>query len=781
MLLLAFNFKLPFLRSRILRYAYISLCLQSNPETSPFSLTVIIISYFSEKVHCFANFARFPAILQAFRPTERLLEYSSCLCRRTGAGKIRALIALFKPYQRGRTKSVLEPEGRHLVDIVVQPVGEEQVGRGNPLHIDLFAGIVGKVVLGRSHLHALAEVAQIFVFERIAVVLGVPGEEDAAIVPGFDDRAARLFGVCEHGQFIAGVDLLIGDKGMAGMGNIEGIVQPLEQGIVLHELFMRVDAEDLLREELLFQAVVIIEPGLSAPADIERAGDVFFGIVEDLLQLFPVIDLGEGQRFDRRARDDQAVEVRVPDLAEALVETIEMRLGDVLAVVTLHLDQRDIDLQRRVGKQTDELRFGLDLGRHEVENGDLNGTDILTHRALMRHDEDILLLQHIKSRDVLGNDDGHMATPVLPMIGFAGGQASGRPQSRRRPRKAVLYLGKGLLDVRPDILDVLNPERKADEIGGHSGSRQGLVGELTVSRAGGMDDRAPQIGHMGDQRHEIERGDKGLAGRAASLQSEGEHSSSAVFQILRSVLPIGEICQHGILDKLDFIAVFQPFCDFQRIFRGFFHTNGQCLGAQIDEKSVHRRHHSAHIAHHLHARLDDKGRLSAVPRIDQTVIALIGSIELGIAGIALVAEVSAVNQQTADRSRMSVQILGRRVQNNVCAQPQRTAVDGRGERVVHGKDDPVPFGNGGKIVEGEHGDGGICDRLPEDQTGIGTDSRLELLLRGVGRHKGRLDPELSQSHVEEVEGAAVDRLRADDMVAGCAQIGDQDHAGGLPG
>lgn len=58
MLLLAFKFNLPFLRSRILRYAYISLCLQSNPETSPLPPTVIIISYPLKKIYCFQLFSR---------------------------------------------------------------------------------------------------------------------------------------------------------------------------------------------------------------------------------------------------------------------------------------------------------------------------------------------------------------------------------------------------------------------------------------------------------------------------------------------------------------------------------------------------------------------------------------------------------------------------------------------------------------------------------------------------------------------------------------------------
>ena len=62
---------------------------------------------------------------------------------------------------------------------------------------------------------------------------------------------------------------------------------------------------------------------------------------------------------------------------EGLIELSEVFRFRVAGAIACRVDERDIDLQGGVGKKAHELRLGLLFGGHQIENGDLNGTDIL--------------------------------------------------------------------------------------------------------------------------------------------------------------------------------------------------------------------------------------------------------------------------------------------------------------------------------------------------------------------------------------------------------------------
>ena len=69
--------------------------------------------------------------------------------------------------------------------------------------------------------------------------------------------------------------------------------------------------------------------------------------------------------------------------------------------------QVDLNLQRSVRQFTHDLRFSDDFGGHEVEQQHAQRTNILMHRAMLRHDEDILPLQNRSRRQGIGNSNGH--------------------------------------------------------------------------------------------------------------------------------------------------------------------------------------------------------------------------------------------------------------------------------------------------------------------------------------------------------------------------------------
>ena len=84
------------------------------------------------------------------------------------------------------------------------------------------------------------------------------------------------------------------------------------------------DAEHLLVQQLLADAVVVIKPRLRTPADVEGGVDIRLAEVHDLAQLRPVVHLLEVDLLHRCAGDDHAVVAVILHLVEGLVERLEV-------------------------------------------------------------------------------------------------------------------------------------------------------------------------------------------------------------------------------------------------------------------------------------------------------------------------------------------------------------------------------------------------------------------------------------------------------------------------
>ena len=113
---------------------------------------------------------------------------------------------------------------------------------------------------------------------------------------------------------------------------------------------------------------------------------------------------------------------------------------------------------------------------------------------------------------------------------------------------------------------------------------------------------------------------------------------------------------------------------------------------------------------------------------------------------------------------MAAQPLGGRMKHDVGAQLHRPAEVGRGEGGVHHERQAGPVGDLGQGRHVQHLQPGVAQDLGVDQTGVGLDRRLEAL--HVARvHQGGGDAETRQGVGEEVDAAAVERARRDDVVA----------------
>ena len=214
-------------------------------------------------------------------------------------------------------------EGRDLIDVIVEPVGVEQVRRARPGEADIGTRFVGEIIDGRVDGQPAGDVSFVLLFEGVAVVFHVTRQEDLFIIFRLGDGKPGVFRLAEDDEVLYLFHVFQLDGGVAGMGYVEHVVDALQERVVLvDQLFMRKDAEQLGGQQIFLDAVVIVERRLRPPADVDGAGDVAVGKVKDLCQLLPVGDLFEGHGLDGRAGDDHAVKMLVLDVVKLFIEAL---------------------------------------------------------------------------------------------------------------------------------------------------------------------------------------------------------------------------------------------------------------------------------------------------------------------------------------------------------------------------------------------------------------------------------------------------------------------------
>ena len=103
----------------------------------------------------------------------------------------------------------------------------------------------------------------------------------------------------------------------------------------------------------------------------------------------------------------EAVVVVVAEGVEILVELDQMVGGDMRGLMRGGLHEVDLDLQRRFGDQTQQLRLGFDLLGHEVQNHQSERADALTLRLGLLERKDALRVENVSGRKATGDLDRH--------------------------------------------------------------------------------------------------------------------------------------------------------------------------------------------------------------------------------------------------------------------------------------------------------------------------------------------------------------------------------------
>ena len=70
-------------------------------------------------------------------------------------------------------------------------------------------------------------------------------------------------------------------------------------------------------------------------------------------------------------------------------------------LVGTHPHERDLDLERRVGEHAQKLQLRVLLDRHQVQDADLERTDVLVDRALLVLHEQVFFFQFLPHREII--------------------------------------------------------------------------------------------------------------------------------------------------------------------------------------------------------------------------------------------------------------------------------------------------------------------------------------------------------------------------------------------
>ena len=289
--------------------------------------------------------------------------------------------------------------------------------------------------------------------------------------------------------------------------------------------------------------------------------------------------------------------------------------------------------------------------------------------------------------------------------------------------------------------------------------------------AGGMKHRRTRVGYVGNDGHHPQGIHEPDGLLASALQAERQHAARAVGQILlrRRVMLIA--LQAGVMHPCHLRVLAEVFGYGQRIGAVARHTQVQRLEAEVQQEGVHRRRDGTEVAHELHHRFGDVGCAAEPLRVDDAVVGGIGGGEAGeLLCVRLPVEAAAVDDSAAHRRRVAVHVLRRGVDHDVGTPLEGSAVDGRGEGVVHDERHAVAVSYAGKLLDVQHRAGRVGDGLAEDGLRVRSEGAVDLLLRCVLVDEGEVDLHALHRHGEEVERAAVDLRGANDMVARAAEV-----------
>ena len=267
--------------------------------------------------------------------------------------------------------------------------------------------ILRKVVTGQLDGQTLVQVAEVFLREGAGFILRVTKDEDLSTVVVGDDVDPGFGRTGEDVELSGRLNLLCADLGVAGVRHPVYLIKAAQERNAFIDQSVPEDTEQLVRQPGLLQTVMVVQRSLCSPADVEGGVDVCFRPFHNGTQLVPIGNLFKLHLLHRSAGDNHSVKVLLANILKNLIEFEQVVGRGIFGGVGSGLQKLHIHLKRRIAEHTQQLAFGINFFRHQIENQNPQSTDVLRACAFFGHDKDVFLLKRVPCRKVVGNIDWH--------------------------------------------------------------------------------------------------------------------------------------------------------------------------------------------------------------------------------------------------------------------------------------------------------------------------------------------------------------------------------------
>lgn len=342
-----------------------------------------------------------------------------------------------------------------------------------------------------------------------------------------------------------------------------------------------------------------------------------------------------------------------------------------------------------------------------------------------------------------------------------------------------------LIEIGDQVVDVLQSDAEADEVGRDAG-RCLLFGlELLVSGACRVDDQRLGITDVRQKAEDLELVDE-LEGRlVAALDSEADDGSvEATVVVLACRRMVAVARKTRIVDPTDVGVVVEELGDLLRVLGMALDADMEGFQALKEHPRVERRDGGTGVAETLDAGFQAEGHVTEageiakdIPELEAVVARVrLGEVREASAGAPV--EVAAVDEHATDGGAVPTNELGGRVDHDVRAEVEGSEQVRAWEGVVDNDWNAVFASDLGDLFKREGVELGVADGLAVDELRLVGDGAGEVV--GIGRiDELDADAPLRQGVVEEVVGSAVEAAGGDDFVTGLGDGGDREGLGGL--
>ena len=142
-------------------------------------------------------------------------------------------------------------------------------------------------------------------------------------------------------------------------------------------------------------------------------------------------------------------------------------------------------------------------------------------------------------------------------------------------------------------------------------------------------------------------------------------------------------------------------------------------------------------------------------------------------------KLATVDDATSYTATLSVEIFRRGVGHDVGSPFEGTAVHRCRERIVHHERHSVGMCKACPTLNVAHTATRVSDGFAKHQLRVGAESSLNFLVSGIETDKGTVDAHFLERYGKEVEGAAIDAVGGDKVVASIADVEHCEEVGSL--